>query len=74
MEGREILQNLYGALRRVMRVRMLVSSPAGKVADVPAVYAALLLLAAPWPCVLAFVVGAARRYTLRFEKQLERRP
>lgn len=73
MEGNEILQNLRAALERLLRMRLLVSSPREKVADVPLVYAALLALSCPAAAILAFLLGWARKYSLRIENQLMKR-
>lgn len=73
MEGNEIMQNLRGALDRLMRTRLLVSSPNEKVADVPLIYAILLALASPVVTAFTFVLGWIRKYSIRVETRLARR-
>ncbi|MCR4706904.1 MAG: hypothetical protein K5746_03045 [Clostridiales bacterium] len=73
MEGNEILNNLRTAFDRVMRMRLCVSSPAEKIADVPIVYSVLLALATPGAAVLALVLGWIRKYSLRVETRPIRR-
>ena len=73
MDGNEILQNLRAALERLLRLRLVVSSPNEKAADVPMLYAVLLALACPVVAVLTFLLGWARKYTLRIETRLARR-
>ena len=73
IDTKAILNNLKNAFEKLCRQRMIVSSPNEKVADVPVIWALLLLLATPVPCVIAFVLGLIRHYDLRFEQELERR-
>ena len=73
MEGNEILQNLRQAFERLMRTRLLISSPSEKVADVPLIYAILLAFCSPWVSAFAFLLGLFRRYSLRVETGLAKR-
>ena len=61
-------QNLADALRQLLALRLVVSSPSRKVADLPAAYVLLAALMAPWVCLFAVVLGFLFRYGARFEK------
>ena len=68
MDFERIKENLASALRQLMALRLIVSSPSRKVADLPAAYVLLAALMAPWVCLLAVVLGFLFRYGARFEK------
>ena len=68
MDFERIRQNLADALRQLLALRLVVSSPSRKVADLPAAYVLLAALMAPWVCLLAVVLGFLFRYGARFEK------
>ena len=51
-----------------MVLRVIVTSPNEKVADVPALYALVALLLAPWVCAAVLVLGFLFKYGIRFEK------
>ena len=68
MDFEKIKQNLMNALRQLMALRLIVSSPNRKVADLPAAYVLLSALMAPWVCEALLVVGFLFRYGARFEK------
>lgn len=68
MNFEQIKQNLISALSQLMTLRLIVSSPSRKVADLPAAYVLLAALMAPWVCVTALVLGFLFRYAARFEK------
>ena len=68
MDFERIKQNLSDALRQLMALRLIVSSPSRKVADLPAAYVLLAALMAPWVCLFAVVLGFLFRYGARFEK------
>ena len=68
MDFERIRQNLADALRQLLALRMVVSSPSRKVADLPAAYVLLAALMAPWVCLFAVVLGFLFRYGARFEK------
>lgn len=72
MDFERIKQNLISALGQLMELRLIVSSPSRKVADVPAAYALVAAVLAPWVCVLALVLGFLFRYGARFEKDASR--
>ena len=55
-----------------MTLRLVVSSPRQKVADLPALYVLVAALLAPWVCVFAVVAGFLFRYGARFEKDATR--
>lgn len=68
MDFERIRQNLADALRQLLALRLVVSSPSRKVADLPAAYVLLAALMAPWVCLFAVVLGFLFRYGARFEK------
>lgn len=68
MDFEKIKQNLVNALRQLMALRLIVSSPNRKVADLPAAYVLLAALMAPWVCAALLVIGFLFRYGARFEK------
>ena len=72
MDFERIKQNLMNALSQMMALRLIISSPSCKVADLPAAYVLLAVLAAPWVCAAALVLGFIFRYGARFEKDATR--
>ena len=68
MDFEQIKNNLLDALGRLMALRVIITSPREKVADLPALYAALAALLAPWAIVIGVVIGFVFRYAVRFEK------
>lgn len=68
MDFERIRQNLADALRQLLALRLVVSSPSRKVADLPAAYVLIAALMAPWVCLFAVVLGFLFRYGARFEK------
>lgn len=72
MDFDKIRQNLSRALSQLMALRLIVSSPRKKVADLPAAYVLVAALMAPWVCVAALVLGFLFRYGARFEKDAVR--
>ena len=72
MDFDRIKQNLMNALSQLMALRLIVSSPSRKVADLPAAYVLFAVLMAPWVCAAALVLGFLFRYGARFEKDATR--
>ncbi len=72
MDFEQIKNNLLSALGPLMALRVIVTSRYEKVADLPALYAILAVLLAPWACAAALVLGLAFRYAIRFEKDATR--
>ena len=68
MDFERIKENLANALRQLMALRLIVSSPSRKVADLPAAYVHIAALMAPWVCLFAVVLCFLFRYGARFEK------
>ena len=68
MDFERIKQNLADALHQLLALRLVVSSPSRKVADLPAAYVLIAALMAPWVCLFAVVLGFLFRYGARFEK------
>lgn len=52
---------------QLLELRLIVSSPNEKVADVPAIYALGAVLIAPLTCVAAAVLGMIFKYSARVE-------
>ena len=73
MDFEEIKNNLLDALGKLMALRVIVTSPNEKVADLPALYAILAVLLAPWAVVFIVVLGLVFRYAVRFEKDVKKR-
>lgn len=72
MDFDRIKQNLMNALSQLMALRLIVSSPNKKVADLPAAYVLAAAIMAPWVCAAALVLGFLFRYGARFEKDATR--
>ena len=72
MDFDSIKHNLSNALGQLMALRLIVSSPNKKVADLPAAYVLAAALMAPWVCVAALILGFIFRYGARFEKDATR--
>ncbi|MBP3428785.1 MAG: hypothetical protein J6M47_11095 [Clostridia bacterium] len=69
MDFQNIKNNLMKAFAQLMALRLIVSSPNEKVADLPALYVILAVLLAPWACVTALILGFIFKYGARFEKE-----
>ena len=72
MDFDRIRQNLMNALSQLMALRLIVSSPNKKVADLPAAYVLAAAIMAPWVCAAALILGFIFRYGARFEKDAVR--
>ena len=72
MDFEQIKNNLLNALGQLMALRVIVTSPREKVADLPAAYVLAAALMAPWVCVAALILGFIFRYGARFEKDATR--
>lgn len=72
MDFDRIKQNLMNAISQLMALRLIVSSPNKKVADLPAAYVLAAAIMAPWVCAAALVLGFLFRYGARFEKDATR--
>lgn len=73
MDLESIKNNLINAFTQLMALRLVVSSPREKVADLPALYLLIAVLLAPWACAAALVFGFFFRYGARFEKDATKR-
>ena len=74
MDFEKIKSNLLSALGQLMVLRLIVTSPSEKVADLPALYVLLAALMAPWACLFVLVLGFLRRYGARFERDAAKMP
>lgn len=72
MDFEQIKNNLLNALGQLMALRMIVTSPSEKVADLPAVYVLLAAMMAPGACVVVLLLGLVTRHAVRFEKDAVR--
>lgn len=72
MDFEAIKENLMSAFRQLLVLRLIVTSPNEKVADLPALYVLLAVLIAPWVCLALLVLGFLGRYGARFEKDAAR--
>lgn len=74
MDFEKIKSNLLSALSQLMVLRLIVTSPSEKVADLPALYVLLAALMAPWACLFLLVLGFLCRYGARFERDAAKMP
>ena len=72
MDFDSMKRNLSNAFSQLMALRLIVSSPRKKVADLPAAYVLAAALMAPWVCAALLVLGFLFRYGARFEKDATR--
>ena len=68
MDFEQIKNNLLNALAQLLALRVIVTSPNKKVADLPAVYVLLAALMTPGGCVVVLLLGLVTRHAVRFEK------
>lgn len=68
MDFEQIKQNLLNALAQLMALRMIVTSPNEKVADLPAIYVLLAAMMTPGGCVVVLLLGLVTKHAVRFEK------
>lgn len=68
MDFEQIKNNLLDALGKLMALRVIVTSPREKVADLPALYVILAVMMAPLAVVVIVLLGLLFRYAVRFEK------
>ena len=73
MNYQTILDNFRKAFQRLLALRIVVSSPAEKIADLPAVYGILAIIMVPAVCVGIFILGLIFRYRIRLERDAEKR-
>ena len=72
MDFEQIKNNLLNALGQLMALRVIVTSPREKVADLPALYVLLAALLTPGACVVVLALGLVTRHALRFEKDVSK--
>lgn len=72
MDFEQIKNNLLNAMRQLIALRVIVTSPREKVADLPALYMLLAVLMTPIVCAAVLVLGFVFRYAIRFEKDAMR--
>lgn len=72
MDFEQIKNNLLSALGQLLALRVIVTSPSEKVADLPAMYVLLAALMAPGACVVIVLLGLVARHAVRFEKDAVR--
>ena len=67
MDFETIKNNAMNAFRQLSVLRVIVTSPNEKVADVPALYALAAVLLAPWVCGAALILGGAAFSEIKFK-------
>ena len=73
MDFEQIKNNLISAASQLLSLRVIVTSPSEKAADLPALSVLLAALLAPGACAVVVVLGFLRRYAVRFEKDASKR-
>lgn len=73
MDFESIGRNLMNAFSQLCALRLIVSSPREKVADLPALYVLIAVLIAPYVCAALLVLGFVTRHAARFEKDASKR-
>ena len=68
MDFEQIKNNLVSAFTQLTAMRVIVTSPREKVADLPALYVIIAVLLAPLACAAALALGLIFRYALRVER------
>lgn len=68
MDFESIKKNLMNAFSQLSALRLIVSSPSEKVADLPALYVLIAALIAPYVCVALLILGFVTKHAARFEK------
>ena len=68
MDFESIKRNLANAFAQLCALRLIVSSPREKVADLPAPYVLIAVLIAPYVCVALLILGFLTKHGARFEK------
>ncbi len=72
MDFEEIKNNLIHAVSQLMALRVVATSPREKVVDLPAMYAILCALMAPWAVIILTFAALLLNYRIRFEKDVMR--
>ena len=73
MDFEQIKNNLLNALGQLIALRMIVTSPNEKVADLPVLYVLLAALMTPGACVVVLILGLVTRHALRFETDVTKK-
>lgn len=72
MDFETIKNNLLNAFSQLCALRLIISSPREKIADLPALYILISVLIAPYLCAALLVAGFVLRYGARFEKDAQK--
>ena len=72
MDFESIKRNLLNAFAQLCALRLIVSSPREKVADLPALYVLIAALIAPYVCIALLILGFLTKHGARFEKDAAR--
>ena len=70
MDFEQIKKNLLDALGQLLALRVIVTSPREKVADLPALYVLLFALMTPGMSVVVILLGLVTKHAVRFEKDV----
>ena len=72
MDFESIKKNFMNAFSQLSALRLIVSSPSEKIADLPALYVLIAALIAPYLCVALLILGFLTKHAARFEKDASR--
>ena len=72
MDFESIKKNFMNALSQLSALRLIVSSPSEKIADLPALYVLIAVLITPYLCAALLVLGFLTKHAARFEKDASR--
>ena len=70
MDFESIKNNLMNAFSQLCALRLIISSPSEKIADLPMLYVILAAFMAPWVVVMLVVLGLLTRHAARVEKDV----
>lgn len=72
MDFESINKNFMNAFSQLSALRLIVSSPSEKIADLPALYVLIAVLITPYLCAALLVLGFLTKHAARFEKDASR--
>ena len=72
MDFESINKNFMNTFSQLSALRLIVSSPSEKIADLPALYVLIAVLITPYLCAALLVLGFLPKHAARFEKDASR--
>ena len=72
MDFESINKNFMNAFSQLSALRLIVSSPSEKIADLPALYVLIAVLITPYLCAALLVLGFLTKHAARFAKDASR--